>query len=144
MATIYHQIGIKTSLEKAFNAVATLEGISAWWTPTTGDPNLKGSLSFNFGEHSVIATVTAYETNQLIDWTVQGEAGEWLDTHIHFKFEDRGDQILIDFEHNNWREATPMLSHCTTKWAVFLLSLKDYLETGKGKPFPNDTIINYF
>ncbi len=24
------------------------------------------------------------------------------------------------------------------KWATFLLSLKDYVETGRGRPFPND------
>ena len=144
MATIYHQIGIKTSLDNAFNAVATLEGISSWWTPTTGNPSLNGSLSFNFGEHSVVTDVTKFTANQQIEWTVKGEAGEWLNTHICFNFQEASNQILINFEHNNWQEATSMCSHCSTKWAVFLLSLKDYLETGKGKPFPNDTPINYF
>ena len=144
MATIYHQIGIKTSLESAFNAVATLEGISSWWTPTTGEPNINGALSFNFGEHSVVADVTQFKTNQSIEWTVRGEEGEWLNTHICFNFEESEKQILINFEHNNWKEATAMCSHCSTKWAVFLLSLKDYLETGTGKPFPDDIQINYF
>jgi hypothetical protein len=30
------------------------------------------------------------------------------------------------------------MHHCGTKWAVFLLSLKSLLETGKGAPAPND------
>jgi hypothetical protein len=33
------------------------------------------------------------------------------------------------------------------KWAVFLLSLRDYIETGKGKPSPHDLKIdnwNYY
>jgi hypothetical protein len=29
------------------------------------------------------------------------------------------------------------------KWATFLLSLKNLLETGKGRPAPNDLQINY-
>jgi hypothetical protein len=28
--------------------------------------------------------------------------------------------------------------HCSTKWAVFLLSLKSFLETGKGASWPNE------
>lgn len=144
MTTIYHQIGIKTSLDNAFNAVATLEGISSWWTPTTGDPGINGSLSFNFGEHNVVADVTQFKPNQSIEWTVRGEEGEWLNTHICFNFEASGEQILINFEHNNWNEATTMCSLCSTKWAVFLLSLKEFLETGTGKPYPHDVQINHF
>jgi hypothetical protein len=34
------------------------------------------------------------------------------------------------------------MHHCSTKWAVFLLSLKALLETGAGSPFPHDTQIN--
>jgi hypothetical protein len=28
------------------------------------------------------------------------------------------------------------MAHCSARWAYFLLSLKSYLETGKGTPFP--------
>ena len=28
--------------------------------------------------------------------------------------------------------------HCTTKWAVYMVSLKSLLETGKGAPNPHD------
>jgi hypothetical protein len=30
------------------------------------------------------------------------------------------------------------MHYCSTKWAVFLLSLKSLLETGKGRPAPNE------
>ena len=42
-----------------------------------------------------------------------------------------------------WREETGMFAHCSTKWAVFLLSLKDLLETGKGRPAPDDVPIHH-
>lgn len=144
MATIYHQVGIKTSLHNAFAAVATLNGISSWWTATSGEPVLNGELHFHFAEQCLSTKVTGFEKNVAIEWTVRGEEGEWLDTRICFNLERADNQIFINFEHNNWQSTTPMFSHCSTKWAVFLLSLKDYLETGKGKPFPQDIQINHF
>jgi hypothetical protein len=30
------------------------------------------------------------------------------------------------------------MAHCSARWAYFLLSLKSYLETGRGTPFPED------
>lgn len=34
------------------------------------------------------------------------------------------------------------MHHCSTKWAIFLMSLKSLLETGKGMPNPNDIKID--
>ena len=34
------------------------------------------------------------------------------------------------------------MHHCSTKWAIFLMSLKSLLETGKGAPHPNDVKID--
>ena len=44
--------------------------------------------------------------------------------------------------HKDWREANEFTSHCSMKWATFLLSLKELVETGKGKPSPNDIKID--
>lgn len=44
--------------------------------------------------------------------------------------------------HRNWREAVEFTEHCSTKWATFMLSLKDLVETGNGKPAPNDVWIS--
>jgi len=42
------------------------------------------------------------------------------------------------FAHRNWREEVEFMAHCSTKWATFLLSLRDFAESGKGQPSPND------
>ena len=34
------------------------------------------------------------------------------------------------------------MHHCGTRWAVFLMSLKSLVETGKGSPDPNDVKID--
>ena len=33
------------------------------------------------------------------------------------------------------------MHHCSTKWAIFLMSLKSLVETGKGQPSPDDVTI---
>jgi hypothetical protein len=33
------------------------------------------------------------------------------------------------------------MHHCSTKWAIFLMSLKSLAETGRGQPSPGDVRI---
>ena len=143
MATIYHQVGIKAPLNDVYRAIATTEGVTGWWTQTSGDPQINGKLDFSFDGHIVSVKVTANTADKYIEWTVGGDAGEWLDTRICFDLEEKPDQVMVNFRHDDWKEATPFLAHCSTKWGVFMLSLKDYLETGSGKPFPHDIHINH-
>ncbi|MGB5517222.1 MAG: SRPBCC domain-containing protein [Gammaproteobacteria bacterium] len=143
MATIYHQVGIKSPLNAVYQAIATPDGVSGWWTETRGSPVPGGELAFDFDGHIVKVTVTENVPGKYVEWTVGGEEGEWLDTRICFELDEREDQIMVNFQHADWKAATPFMSHCSTKWAVFMLSLKDYLETGTGKPFPHDTPINH-
>lgn len=143
MATIYHQVGIKASLNDVYAAIATTEGVTQWWTTTRGNPQRNGELEFVFDEHIVKARVSENTPHEYVEWTVLGEAGEWLNTRICFALEQKDEQIMVNFQHADWKQATHFMGHCSTKWAVFLLSLKDYLETGAGKPFPHDIHINH-
>jgi hypothetical protein len=44
----------------------------------------------------------------------------------------------------NTQSAQPVefMHHCSTKWATFLLSLKDWLERAEGRPAPYDVKIH--
>ena len=46
------------------------------------------------------------------------------------------------FSHDGWREQVPFMNHCSTKWAVFLMSLKALIESGKGTPAPRDVAVS--
>ncbi len=143
MATIYHQVGINASLSDVYTAIATTQGVTGWWTKTSGDPRTDGDLEFSFDGHIVKVKVSANTPGKYIEWTVGGNDGEWLHTRICFDLVEEENQVMVNFQHADWREASEMFAHCSTKWAVFLLSLKDYLETGTGKPFPHDIPINH-
>jgi uncharacterized protein YndB with AHSA1/START domain len=76
--------------------------------------------------------------------TIEGVAGWWTKETtgvskpggtIEFEFSTLSGER---FGHVNWREAVEFTAHCSTKWATFLLSLRDLVEAGKGRPAPND------
>ena len=48
------------------------------------------------------------------------------------------DWTIVRFAHRNWREQVEFMAHCSMKWATYLLSLKQLVETGTGSPSPDD------
>jgi len=71
-------------------------------------------------------------------WQVVDGPADWIGTKISFDLVQEDDFVLVFFKHQGWKEPNEFMHHCSTKWAVFLLSLKKLLETGKGAPAPND------
>jgi hypothetical protein len=47
-------------------------------------------------------------------------------------------QTIVLLTHANWKKPVEFMYHCSTKWAIFLLSLKDWLEREEGRPLPYD------
>ncbi len=77
-----------------------------------------------------------------VHWRVKSGPEKWIGTEVIFKLSQDGDYTIVLFAHKNWREAVEFTAHCSMKWATFMLSLKDLVETGKGKPSPNDIKID--
>lgn len=49
MVNIIHRIGIKSPVDKVYNAIATIEGLSNWWTEEVeGDNEVGGKIKFTF------------------------------------------------------------------------------------------------
>jgi hypothetical protein len=65
-----------------------------------------------------------------------------VDTDLTFQLVPKDDQIFVLFTHANWKEPVEFMHHCSTKWATFLLSLKDWLERAEGRPAPYDVKIH--
>lgn len=144
MADILHQVGILKSKEDVFRALATLDGLSKWWTgDTTGSAAPGKIIQFRFNGMGPDFQVVDYLPFEKVKWLCVAGIEEWLGTEVSFGLESKGKETFVHFRHGLWKHATPFFAHCNTKWAVFLLSLKDYLETGHGKPFPHDIQINH-
>jgi hypothetical protein len=77
-----------------------------------------------------------------VRWRVVDGPAEWVGTDIDFAISQSGEYATVLFGHRNWREWDEFMSHCSTKWASFLFSLREMVETGKGRPAPFDTRID--
>ena len=144
MADILHRVGIKSSPDKVYKALSTVDGLSGWWTNNTqGEGNkVGGLLQFRFGAGGFdIKVIELHPADQLL-WEVVEGPDEWIGTRINWDLRKEGEYTIILFKHQGWKEPVEFMHHCSTKWAIFLMSLKSLIETGKGTPDPNDVKID--
>jgi uncharacterized protein YndB with AHSA1/START domain len=138
MVDILHKVGVKASTPGAvYKALTTLDGLSGWWTTQTGgNGNVGGVIEFRFGAGGIDMKVLELVPDKRVVWEVVAGPAEWLGTTVRFDVAQEGDWTLVRFKHQGWKEPVDFMHHCSTKWGVFLLSLKSLLETGKGAPAP--------
>jgi len=149
MVDIIHRIGIKSAAVRVYKALATLEGLGNWWTEEVdGEDRPGGKIEFRFRSKTgeligkMVMEVKELKPDKSVRWQCVDGPAEWIRTDVTFELYEQDNQTIVLFGHRNWREAIEFTSHCSMKWAVFLLSLREYVETGKGKPSPNDLKID--
>ncbi|HET7794924.1 MAG TPA: SRPBCC domain-containing protein [Rhizobacter sp.] len=149
MVDILHKVGIKAPINEVYKALATREGVAGWWTTeTTGDSRPDGALSFRFTQDGVELgafemKVLSHKPDREVLWQVDGgTAPEWIGTRIGYELQQDGEYVVVLFKHQGWQEASEFTHHCSTKWAMFLMSLKQLVETGQGRPHPHDVKID--
>ena len=140
MPDILHKVGIESSSQAdVYKALTAIEGLSAWWTTTTeGESKIGGMLRFRFGNGSFTMKVRELDPARRVVWQVVDGPEEWIGTTVSFDLDQRGDWTIVLFKHEGWKEQVEFMHHCSTRWGVFLLSLKSLLETGNGAPWPNE------
>jgi uncharacterized protein YndB with AHSA1/START domain len=139
MPDILHRVGIDSTPEKVFEAISTIYGISHWWTTdTTGDDEVGGILHFRFDGGGMDMKVVELKPNKLVRWKCVAGPREWVGTDITFRLRTDKEQVYVLFTHANWKKPVEFMRHCSTKWAVFLLSLKDWVEKRRGRPTGRD------
>jgi uncharacterized protein YndB with AHSA1/START domain len=149
---IVHRIGIKAPAAQVYAALATIDGLAGWWTrDTIGITQPGGHVAFRF--HTAAGDdiggfgmdVLEQTPDQKVRWQVKDGPAEWLGTEVAFELSQQDGQTIVMFGHRHWRDAGPggeFMAHCSTKWATFLLSLRDLVETGTGRPAPHDLKIS--
>jgi uncharacterized protein YndB with AHSA1/START domain len=149
MADIRHRVGITAPREQVYEALATTEGLSRWWTRDTagdpaGDPAAGGKLEFYFGqpEPAAVMEVTGLVPGQRVAWRCVQGPDEWVGTTLTFDVSESGGETVLLFTHADWREPAEFMYHCSTKWGYFLLGMKAGLEGGSATPYPEDMAIS--
>lgn len=149
MVDIIHRIGIRSTTDKVYQALSTIQGLAHWWTnEIKGEEQVGGKITFTFRtttgdiKGEMVMEVQKLQPGRHVSWQCIEGPAEWMGTNITFDIEQQDDQVIIIFGHRNWKEAVDFTAHCSMKWAVFLLSLREYVETGNGKPSPYDIKID--
>lgn len=144
MADILHRIGATATPDQVYDALTTLDGLAAWWTTDTqGDAAPGGTIQIRFGDTGGFdMKVLDQRPNERVEWEVTDGPEEWIGTHVSFDLKEEDDYTIVLFKHQRWREPVEFMSHCSTKWATFLISLQQLAETGTGAPHPQDVRIS--
>ena len=150
MVDIVHRVATQAPISKVYAALATIDGIAGWWTrETTGESTVGGKINTTFhipdGKElgKISFEVVALKPNQQVRWRfIDGGPPEWLGSEAIFTLFQAGDYTVVHFAHRGWKEEVEFTAHCSTKWAIFLMSLKELVETGKGRPAPEDVVIS--
>ena len=148
MVDILHRVGIKSSVDEVYKALATRDGLAAWWTNSTqGEGQVGGTLQFRFRDGDVeiggiVMKVLALDPAKRVLWEAVDGPQEWIGTKVSWELRQEGEYAIVLFRHQDWREPVEFMHHCSTKWAIFMMSLKSLLETGKGAPNPGDIKID--
>lgn len=149
MVNIIHRVGIKAPIAQVYHALATTVGIGKWWTRETTGRSAVGetiNVRFTTADGTVLGSmdmvVDELVVNQRIRWRFTTGPTEWIGTDVLFELTQADNFTIVLFSHRNWREAIEFTAHCSMKWATFMLSLKELVETGTGKPSPGDVKID--
>ena len=136
MIYIKHNVIIRSNPSVVFQAISTKNGIKGWWTIDNQiDPKIGGYAEFIFGNryHNKME-ITEFIKSKKMTWHCLEGDPEWIGTDISFDLEEKDGYTLVRFTHV-WREMTEFYAHCNFQWGKYLVSLKNYCETGNGSPF---------
>lgn len=144
MPDILHRVGIRSTPEQVYEALTARAGLAGWWTNDTegvGD-EVDGRLRFRFGAGGFDMKVLELVPEERVRWEVVEGPEEWIGTTVDWVLKREKEHTIVLFAHQGWEHPVEFMHHCSTKWAVFLLSLKSLLETGEGHPDPRDVKID--
>lgn len=128
---------------------ALTSGIEYWWTKPNTPLNTVGDqakFSFSPGKSYWIfeaiklipnsrVELLCIDAMHLHEGLPKEIEKEWLGTKVVFSIEDKGKETVIHFEHIGLNAKLLCYGVCEAGWDFFFLdSLKEYLDTGIGKP----------
>ncbi|MFJ4655439.1 SRPBCC domain-containing protein [Nocardia sp. NPDC088792] len=144
MVDILHRIGVKAPVAEVYSALTTNKGLADWWTKDTegAGGEVGDELRFRFAAGGFDMQVRELDPGKRVLWEVVDGPEEWVGTHVDWVLDQKDDYAIVLFTHQGWREPVEFMHHCSTKWGVYLMSLKSLVETGTGAPHPHDLRID--
>lgn len=137
MPDILHQVVIDAHAADVYRALTEPDGLARWWTADVeGEPELGSVMSFGFFDRETLfkMRVEELESGSFVRWHCVGGHPEWEHTELTFDLSEDAGRTTVYFAHRGWESTDGILAFCSFDWARYLMSLRDYLETGTGSP----------
>lgn len=137
--TIYHDLIIKSSKEKVFEAITNPNHLVKWWPlKCSGQPIEGETYNFNFtNAYDWYGKVIEVENNKSFHIKMTKSDDNWNSTTFGFDIEELNGNTKLKFCHTNWQHCNNDFRRSSFCWAILLKGLKDYLERGVIVPFEN-------
>jgi uncharacterized protein YndB with AHSA1/START domain len=139
MPNILHRILIKSSPENVFRAFSTMDGLRHWWTENSqASEELKTGtvIRFRFGDEGPDMKIARIVPNKRMEWECISGPSDWTVTKLFFDVEGHKGMTILHFGQTGWREENDFFMHCNCRWGYFMVSIKNFIETGQGNPWP--------
>jgi uncharacterized protein YndB with AHSA1/START domain/DNA-binding transcriptional ArsR family regulator len=136
------EVTIAAPRDRVFDALTTLDGLAAWWTPTvSGSGAPGGELTFAFADEHVVMRVERADRPAAVRWTclTHTKLSEWAGTTLAFDLRDAsaGNTRLV-FRHSGLVPDLSCYSMCSQGWDHYLGSLTASVEGTGGSPWGSD------
>jgi len=147
MPEIIYKLTINAAPAKVFDALTDPKHIARWWTPDcTADQKEGGRARFEFKNSDgkldgySVMRIEKLVPNERVEWKCleQDYQGiqDWVGTSIRFSLSPNQQGTDLAFVHSGFASTEGSYHRCTDGWGhVLTISLKNYLETGKGEPY---------
>jgi hypothetical protein len=134
---IIHVLDIRASPDTVFNAIATIPGLSAWWTSAvTGTATPGGIIQFRFGEVFRPDMKVLMSDRSTIRWECVSGEKDWAGSTFRFTMDETAGMIRLTFAQDYAIAiGDEKYGKYNFNWGYYLYSLKKYCESGIGLPF---------
>jgi uncharacterized protein YndB with AHSA1/START domain len=139
MHAIKHLFHINAKRAEVYNALASIEKIQQWWTvQTTGNASPGGIIQFRFGNYGgpdmkVLESVPG----EKVVWECVSDP-HWMGHILSFQLDENEGKTRVRFSHEGWKEQNDFYAVCSFSWALYLQSLRQLCQTGKGEAFGSE------
>jgi uncharacterized protein YndB with AHSA1/START domain len=139
MSDIVQELTIEATPENVFHALTQPGGIAGWWSNhVTTKPQVGSLTEVRFENGGVFQMeITDLEAGKKVHWSVRLSPHDWEGSTITWDLMpiSQGTRLLFG-QHDLFVGPTGYsIEEARAGWEYFLLSLKSYLETGKGTPY---------
>jgi uncharacterized protein YndB with AHSA1/START domain len=140
---ILHAVEIHATPHTLFQAVATQQGQTSFWTADATVQPTQGTIA-EFGFPGAPARlkmrVERIEQDRLVEWLCQGDFPYWSGTSIRWEIstsQNPTQTTTLLFRHTGWSEDYPAneFAHVNYTWGQIVARLKAYTESGQAQPF---------